>query len=109
MPTRNLTAELPVVLDVLSDDLENCFLFVEEGENFLFWLLQHPHFVGEISNQHPHFFHDVAQAEARWYTESRKQKKTQVPTTKINSFSPVGLQFSSKTSANTTDEQRYAL
>ena len=29
MPTRNMTAELPVVLDVLSDDLENCFLFGE--------------------------------------------------------------------------------
>ena len=56
MPTRNMTAELPVVLDVLSDDLENCFLFVEEGENFFYWLLQHPHFVGETSNQHPHFF-----------------------------------------------------
>ena len=56
MPTRNMTAELPVVLDVLSDDLENCFLFVEEGKNFFFWLLQHPHFVRETSNQHPRFF-----------------------------------------------------
>ena len=57
MPTRNMTAELPVVLDAsLSDDLENCFLFVEEGENLFFWLLQHPHFFREISNQHPHFF-----------------------------------------------------
>ena len=103
-----MTAELPVVLDVLSDDLKDCFLFVE-GKNFFFWLLQHPHFVRETSNQHPHFSHDVAQAKARWNPESRKQKKTQIPTTKINSFSPAGLQFSSKTSANTTDEQRYAL
>ena len=65
MLTRNMTAELPVVLDVLSDDLENCFLFGEEGENYFFWLLQHPHFVRETSNQHPRFSHDLAQAEAR--------------------------------------------
>ena len=33
------------------------------------------------------------------------ERKTQVPTTKRNSFSPTGLQLCSKTSANTTDEQ----
>ena len=56
MPTRNMTAELSVVLDIFSDDLENCFLFVEKSENFFFLLLQNPHFVGETSNQQPHFF-----------------------------------------------------
>ena len=56
MPTRNMKAELSAMLDVLSDDLENCFLFGEEGENYFFWLLQHPHFIRETSNQHPHFF-----------------------------------------------------
>ena len=74
MPTRNnMTAQLPVVLDVLSDHLENCFLFVEEDENFFFWLLQHQHFFRETGND---------QAEARWNPESWKQKKTQIPTTK---------------------------
>ena len=33
--TRNMAAELPVVLDVLSDDLESC-IFGEEGDNFFF-------------------------------------------------------------------------
>ena len=32
------------------------FLFGEEGDNFFFRILQHPHFVRETSNQHPHFF-----------------------------------------------------
>ena len=32
------------------------FFFGEEGDNFFFWLLQHPHFFRETSNQHPHFF-----------------------------------------------------
>ena len=70
---EKLVAELPVVLDVLSDGLENCFfLFGEEGDNFFFWLLQHPHFVRETSNQHPHFSHDVAQTETRRNPESCK-------------------------------------
>ena len=46
MSTRNMVAELPVVLDVSSDGVGNFFI----------WLLQHPHFVRETSNQHPHFF-----------------------------------------------------
>ena len=31
-------------------------LFGQEGDIFFFWLLQHPHFVRETSNQHPYFF-----------------------------------------------------
>ena len=72
MSTRNMVAELPVVLDVLSNGLENCFSFGEEGDNFFLRLLQHPHFVRETSNQHPHFSHDVAQTEARRNPESCK-------------------------------------
>ena len=55
MSTRNMVAELPVALDVLSDVFE-IFFFRVEGDSFFFWLLQHPHFVRETSNQHPHFF-----------------------------------------------------
>ena len=109
MPTRNMTAELPVVLDVLSDDLENYFSFVVEGENFFFGCCSIHISSGKPAISIHIFSHYVAQAEARRNPESRKQKKTQVPTTKIHLFSPAGLQFSSKTSANTTDEQRYAL
>ena len=72
MSTRNMVAELPDVLDVLSDGLENRGFFGEERDNFFFWLLQHPHFVRETSNQHPHFSHDVAQTEAFRNPESCK-------------------------------------
>ena len=70
MSTRNMAAELPVMLD----DLEK-FFFLGEGHKFLFWLLQHPHFIRETSNQRAHFFsHDVAQVEAHWNPKSCKYK-----------------------------------
>ena len=69
---KNLAAKLPVVRDVLSDDLEN-YIF-GEGDNFFFRLLQHPHFIRETSNQHPHCFHSMylRRPEARWKPESCK-------------------------------------
>ena len=71
MSTRNMVAELPVVLDFLSDGLKKNAIFGEEGNN-LFWLLQHQHFVRETSNQHPYISHDAAQTEARRNPESYK-------------------------------------
>ena len=56
MSTRNMASELPLVLDVLSEDLEIVFFFLEKGTISSFKLLKHPHFVRETSNQHPHFF-----------------------------------------------------
>ena len=49
MSTRNMVAELPVVRDVLSDDMEIIFEG-EEGDNFFIWMLQHPHFIRKTSN-----------------------------------------------------------
>ena len=49
MSTRNMTSELPLVLDVLSDDLEIVFSFLEKATISSFKLLQHPHFVRETS------------------------------------------------------------
>ena len=67
-----MASELPLVLGVLSDDLEIVFFFfLEKATISSFKLLQHPHFVREASNQHPYFSHDVAQAEARFLV-SRK-------------------------------------
>ena len=72
-----MVAELPVVLEVLSDGLEN-FFFGEEGDNFFFWLLQHPHFVRETNNQHQHFFprcsSDGSTPESRMMQVKEKQK-----------------------------------
>ena len=47
MSSRNMVVELPVVLDVLSDGLENCY-FLEKKAKISF--------VRETSNQHPQFF-----------------------------------------------------
>ena len=77
MSTRNMAAELPLVLDVLSDDLEIVFFFLEKALISSFKLLQHPHFVRETSNQHPHFSHDVAQAEARWNVKENHKYRPQ--------------------------------
>ena len=59
-------------------------------------LLQHPHFVRKISNQHPQCFPSM---KLRSTLETRimqvKRIKTQVPTTKLNSLSPAGLQLCS--------------
>ena len=98
------------MLDVLSDDSENFFFFGEEGDNFICLVAAASTFrQGNQQSVSTFFPPDVAQAEARWIPESCKEKKTQVPTTKLNSFSPAGLQLCSKTSANTTDEQRHTL
>ena len=88
------------------------FFFEEEGNNFFFWLLQHPYFIRETSNQHPHCFllMYLRQKHAGISNHANKRKhKTKVPITKLNSFSPAGLQLCSNTSANTTDEQRQTL
>ena len=105
MSTRNMASELPLVLDVLSEDLEIVFFFLEKGTISSFKLLKHPHFVRETSNQHPHFSPRCSSGGSTLECE----RKTQVPTTKRNSFSPVGLPLCSKTSANTTDEQRHTM
>ena len=57
----------------------------------------------ETTSASSFFPYDVAQAEARWNPASctYKKRKTQVPTTKLNSFSPAGLQLCFKTSAPT--------
>ena len=52
------------------------------------------------------FSRDVAQKHAANANYASKGK-TQVPTTKLNSYSPAGLQLCSKTSANTTDEKKH--
>ena len=86
MSTRNIVAsELPLVLDVLSDDLEIVFFFLEKATIASFKLLQHPHFVRETSNQHPHFFLRCSSGGSTLECE----RKTQVPTTKRNSVADV--------------------
>ena len=74
-----MASELPLVLDVLSDDLEIVFFFWEKATISSFKLLQHPHFVRETSNQHPHFFPRCSSGGSTLECE----RKTQVPTTKI--------------------------
>ena len=67
-------AELPVVLEVLSDDVENCFFFFgEEGDNFFFLAAAASTFrQGNQQSASTLFSFDVAQAEARWNPESCK-------------------------------------
>ena len=103
--TRNMASQLPLVLDVLSDDLEIVFFFLEKATISSFKLLQHPHFVRETSNPHPQFFPRCSSGGSTLECE----RKTQLQTTKRNSFSPAGLHLCSKTSANTNDEQRHSL
>ena len=45
---RNMAAELPVMLDVLADDLENNFFGEEDVDFIVLWLLQHPYLQGKI-------------------------------------------------------------
>ena len=103
MSTRNMASKLPLLLDVLSDDLEIVFFFLEKTLISSFKLLQHPHFVRETSNQRPHFFPRCSSGGSTLECE----RKTQVPTTKRNSFSPAGLHLCSKMSPNINDEQRH--
>ena len=91
--------------------LRKLLVFGEEGDNFFFWLLQHPQFVRETSNQHPHLFprcsSDGSTPESRIMQAKEKQKYR--PQNVIRSVSPAGLQLCSITSTNTTDEQRHTL
>ena len=74
-----------------------------------FWPRQYPHFVSKNQQSASTvLFLDEAQTHARGPNHVSK-RKTNVPTTKLNSFSPAGLQLCSKTSANTTNEKRYTL
>ena len=62
--TRKMVAELPVVLDVLSDDLE---LFGEEGDNFIRLAAAASTFLqGNQQSASTLFSLNVAHAEARW-------------------------------------------
>ena len=71
MSTRTMVAELPVVLDVLSDGLENCFFWEKKATiSSLGYCSIH------ISSGRPAisiniFSHDVAQAEARWNVKEK--------------------------------------
>ena len=78
MSTRNMASELPLVLDVLSDDLEIVFFFLEKAKISSFKLLQHPHFVRETLAISIHIFsHDVAQAEAHWNVKEKHKYRPQ--------------------------------
>ena len=77
MSTKNMASELPLVLNVLSDDLEIVFFFLEKGTISSFKLLQHPHFVRETSNQHPHFFPRCSSGEARWNVKEKHKYRPQ--------------------------------
>ena len=64
--TRNMVAELPVVLDVLSNDLENYF-FGEEGDNFICLAAAASTFCqGNQQSASTLFSLNAARAEARW-------------------------------------------
>ena len=64
-----MMAELPAVLDVLSDDLEN-YVFEEEGDNLVCLAVAASTFrQGNQQSASTLFFLNVAQAEARWNPE----------------------------------------
>ena len=69
-----MATELPLVLDVLSDDLEIVFSF-GEGDNFFFQAAAASTFRQE--NQQSVFSHDVAQTEARWNVKEKHKYRPQ--------------------------------
>ena len=90
-----MAVELPVVLEVLSDDLEN-YIFGEEGDNFICLAATASKFRQENQQSASTvFFLDVAQKHTGSPNHISK-RKTKVTTTKLNSFSPTGLQLCSK-------------
>ena len=90
--TRNQAAKLPVVLDVLSDDLEYYFFGRRRRRFHLFSCCRI-----QISSVKPAI---------RGPTHGRKNTTTDH---KTSFFSPVELQLCSKTSVHTTDEKRQTL
>ena len=97
--TRNKAAELPVVLDVLSDELEN-FFSKEEGDNFILLAAAASKFrQGNQQSAATLFSLDVSRSgqkrlEARIIHVKEKHKyRPGVKTTKRDSFSPAGLQL----------------
>ena len=109
-----MVAELPVVLNVFIGQLRKLWFFGEDGDISSFGYCS-IHNSSEKPAISIHIFsHNVAQTEARqnpesWVLNHASKRKTQVPTTKRNSFSPAGLLLCSEMSANTTDEQRLTL
>ena len=83
-----MAAELPEVVGVSSNDLQNYF-FLEKTISSV-WMLQHPNFVSKTSNQHPQCFPLMelrSTLEAR-IMQVKEKHKYRGPTTKLNSFSP---------------------
>ena len=109
MSTRNMVAELNVVLDVLSEGLENC-LFLEKKATISSFGCCSIHSYSEKPAINIHIFFPRCSSDGST-PESRimqvKEKRKYRPQ---NVFvSPAGLQLCSITSANTTDEQRHTL
>ena len=100
---RYMAAEFPVVQDVSLDDLENYFSG-EEDHNFICLAARASKFRQKNHQSVSTVFSlDVAKKHAESPNHSGK-RKTQVPTTKLNSFSHAGLELCAQTSANTTNE-----